>query len=306
MIAMALSDVSFAAYGQTVAQHPEPPSEKRNLILPVPAEPFQGVIGPGVASSVPHWPQLVKAPAEAPNVLLIMTDDVGFGSSSTFGGPIPTPELDKLAEHGLRYNNFHTAAMCSPSRASLLTGRNHHAVGSGAIVDVASGYPGYSSLIPKSAATIGRVLEGNGFNTAFFGKHHNIPSWENSAAGPFDHWPTGLGFEYFYGFVIGSTDQWHPRIYRNTVAVDTPINDDKPLDHTLANEAIHWVHEQKAVSPEKPFFLYYAPGSGHSPQQAPAEWIENSRDSSIADGIKSVKTRSQVRKQRESFQKLRC
>lgn len=246
-------------------------------VLPIAAAPFAGKIGLTAADSTPDWPEPVKAPAGAPNVLVIMTDDIGFGTSSTFGGPVLTPYLDALAREGARYNRFNTTAMCSPTRAALLTGRNSHAVGSGAITDVASGYPGYSSVIPRSSATIARILRDNGYNTAMFGKHHNIPRWEASLSGPFDHWPTGLGFEFFYGFIIGDTDQWNPRLYRNTLAVDDAPQAGSTLDNLLANEAIHWLHQQQATSAGKPFFLYYATGTGHAPHQAPTDWIDRFR-----------------------------
>ncbi|WP_232476310.1 arylsulfatase [Flavisphingomonas formosensis] len=243
--------------------------------LPHPPVPFAGTIGTTFADSRPAYQPPVSAPAGAPNVLLIMTDDVGFAAASTFGGPIPTPALDRLAERGLRYNRFHTTAMCSPTRAALLTGRNHHAVGTGMVTDTASGYPGYWSVIPRSAASIAEILRLNGYNTAFFGKHHNIPQGrDDSTAGPFDLWPTGLGFEYFYGFIGGDTNQWRPKLYRGTNPVETPPSNSETLDHFLANDLIRWLHNQRAAAPEKPFFAYLAPGSAHAPHQAPKEWIE--------------------------------
>ncbi|WP_221796249.1 arylsulfatase [Aquisediminimonas sediminicola] len=261
----------FVLHGIGIAQGVD------RTVLPVVPAPFIGRIGLTAANSTPDWPKPVKAPSGAPNVLVIMTDDIGFGTSSTFGGAVPTPTLEALARDGARYNKFHTTAMCSPTRAALLTGRNAHAVGSGAITDVASGYPGYTSVIPRSSATIARILRDNGYSTAMFGKHHNIPRWEASLSGPFDRWPTGLGFEYFFGFIIGDTDQWHPRLYRNTLAVDDKPQDGATLDNLLANDAIHWLHQQKAASPDKPFFLYYATGTGHGPHQAPAQWISRFR-----------------------------
>jgi arylsulfatase A-like enzyme len=244
------------------------------VALPKPATPFAGKIGRTAATSVADWPKAVTPPAHAPNILLVLTDDVGFAASSTFGGLIPTPNLDRLAARGLKYNEFHTTAMCSPTRAALLTGRNHQAVGTGLVVDISTGYPGYWSVIPKSAATVAEVLKDNGYNTAFFGKHHNVPAWQASAAGPFDLWPTGLGFEYFYGFIGGDNNQWQPKLYRNTTAVDDKTHGSgQTLDHELADEAIDWIHNQKAAAPDKPFFVYYAPGSGHAPHQAPPEWI---------------------------------
>jgi arylsulfatase len=248
------------------------------VVLPKPPEVFTGQVGRTAAQSTPAWPKPVVAPAGAPNVLLIMTDDVGFGAAGTFGGPIPTPNLDRLAKDGLLYNEFHTTAICSPTRASLLTGRNHHTVGMGTLAESATGYPGYWGIIPKSAATIAEILKDNGYNTAMFGKHHDVPMGQASAAGPFDLWPTGLGFEYFYGFIGGDTNQWNPNIYRGISPVDDPLRDHGPtLDHALADDAIRWIHNQKANAPDKPFFAYYAPGTTHAPQQAPADWIAKFR-----------------------------
>jgi len=241
-------------------------------VLPVPKAPFAGVVGKTPEQSRSHWSYNVKAPAGAPNVLLIMTDDVGFSATSTFGGSIPTPNLDKLAAHGLKYSNFYSTGICSPSRAALLTGRNHHMVSSGALVDMPTGYPGYSGTIPDSAATVADILKYNGYNTAMFGKHHNTPAWEASASGPFDRWPTGLGFEYFYGFLGGDADQFSPLLYRNQSRVE-PIDTEKMLDEELADDAISWMHNQDAADSDKPFFMYFAPGSAHAPHQAPIQWI---------------------------------
>ena len=241
-------------------------------VLPRPALPFTGTIGPTIEQSKPDWPRPVTAPKDAPNVLLILTDDVGFAASSAFGGPVPTPNLERLAAAGLKFTDFHTTALCSPTRAALLTGRNHHEVGFGSLEDTALGFPGYDAVIPRSAATIGEVLKDNGYNTAFFGKHHNTPAWAATAAGPFDLWPTGLGFEYFYGFQGGDADQWAPRLFRGTVrAPDLPAGE--ILDQALADDVIHYLHNQQAADPTKPFFVYYAPGSAHAPHQAPADWI---------------------------------
>ena len=161
-----------------------------------------------------------------------MTDDVGFGASSTFGGPIQTPNFQRVADSGLRYNMYHTTALCSPTRAALITGRNHHSVASGNITEFATGYPGYNSLVPKSAGSVGAVLKENGFNTSWFGKMHNVPDWMSSQAGPFDMWPTGLGFEYFYGFLGGDSDQWHPALYENTMPIE-PYDGDPPTSSTV-------------------------------------------------------------------------
>ena len=226
------------------------------------------------AAPVPGFPAAPTAPKGAPNVLLIMTDDVGFAASSTFGGPIPTPTFDRLAAVGLRYNQFHTTALCSPTRAALLTGRNPHAVGAGIITELATGQDGYTSVIPRSAATIGQVLHDHGYSTSWFGKNHSTPDWETGPAGPYDHWPTGLGFEYFYGFNAADTDQWAPALIENTKAVEPPTEDPKYiLDKDLADHAIDWLHQQHATQPDKPFLLYFAPGTAHAPHHAPKEWI---------------------------------
>lgn len=241
------------------------------VALPKSPEVFAGTIGRTYADSKPAMPQAARAPEGAPNVLLVLTDDVGFAASSTFGGPIPTPNLDRLASEGLRYNRFHTTAMCSPTRAALLTGRNHHAVGSGIVTDLAAGYPGYSGIMPKSAATVAEVLKLNGYSTAMFGKHHNVQPGASSEAGPFDQWPSGWGFEYFYGFVGAETNQFTPALYRGSSRVEAP--EGVMLDQALIDDAIRWVHNQQAAAPGKPFFLYYAPGTAHAPHQAPKEWI---------------------------------
>ncbi|WP_202410412.1 arylsulfatase [Pseudomaricurvus sp. HS19] len=242
--------------------------------LPILPAPYTGTLGPTVDDSTPQYPNPVRAPEGAPNVLLVMTDDVGFASASTFGGPVPTPSLDKLADNGLRYNQFHTTGICSPTRAALLTGRNHHAVGTAAVVELNSPYPGYTGHVPRSAATVARVLRDNGYNTAMFGKDHNVPAGERSPSGPFDQWPTGRGFEYYYGFPAGDTDQFNPALYEGI----TPIHvdkrpDDYMLDKDLADRTINWIHNQKASDPNKPFFAYLATGSAHAPHQAPKEWI---------------------------------
>ncbi|MBY0400176.1 arylsulfatase, partial [Myxococcota bacterium] len=244
-------------------------------VLPKPPAPFGGTIGTTYADSTASFTPPVTAPAGAPNVLVVLTDDVGFAAASTFGGPIPTPNLDRLAAEGLIFNRFHTTAMCSPTRAALLTGRNHHAVHNGIVANLTTGYPGYDNLLPKSAATIAEILRQNGYNTAMFGKHHNAPEHHVSPAGPFDLWPTGLGFEYFYGFMAAETNQFTPALYRGISPL--PTLERGVLDEALADDAIHWLRNQKSAAPEKPFFLYYATGSAHAPLQAPAEWIARFR-----------------------------
>ena len=189
--------------------------------LPNPPAPFGGVINLDALHSKPYWPPTVVPPKDAPNVLLILTDDVGFGAPSTFGGLIPTPAMDRIAKAGLRYTQFHTTALCSPTRAALITGRNHHSVGFGVITEISTGYPGYNSVIPKDKASIGTILKENGYATSWFGKNHNTPAFRATQVGPFDQWPIGMGFDYFYGFMGGETSQWQPgNLYRNT----TPIH----------------------------------------------------------------------------------
>ncbi|WHO40933.1 arylsulfatase [Sphingobium sp. AP49] len=246
-------------------------------VLPIPAPVFTGVIAEEAVDSTPMPFHSVRPPEGAPNILLFMSDDTGFAMASTFGGPVPTPNFQRLAMMGQRYNRFHTTAICSPSRAALLTGRNHHNAGVGYLSDLRLGFPGYGGAILPETATIAQMLRLNGYSTAMIGKHHNTPADERSEAGPFDNWPTGLGFEYFYGFNAGDSDQFAPNLYRGTSRVDPDEggigNGGKMLDRRLADDLIRWVHNQKAGAPDKPFLIYYAPGSTHAPHQAPAEYI---------------------------------
>jgi len=244
--------------------------------LPLPQPPFKGKIGKTYKDSVPDFPKPIKAPKVAPNVLLIMLDDVGFGQAGTFGGPIPTPTLDRLAQNGLRFNQFHTTALCSPTRAALLTGRNHHSVGVGNIMEFATGYPGYDGIMPKSAATVAEILRQHGFATAAFGKWHLAPGRETSPGGPFDRWPTGQGFEYFYGFLPAETNQFYPALCENKNLIPPPKTPEEGyiLNKDLADKAITWINYQHATAPDKPFFIYYATGACHAPHHAPKEWID--------------------------------
>jgi arylsulfatase A-like enzyme len=243
-------------------------------VLPRPEPPFAGKIERTVKGSAPDFPKGVEAPAAAPNVLLILTDDVGFGATSVFGGPIQTPNFQRVADNGLRYNMYHTTALCSPTRAALITGRNHHSVASGVITEFATGFPGYNSLVPKSAGSVGEVLRQNGYNTSWFGKMHNVPDWMSSQAGPFDLWPNGLGFEHFYGFLGGDSDQWHPALYENMTPIEPYLgNPNYILDVDLADKAIAWMRMQHALAPNKPWLLYYATGTAHAPHHAPKDWI---------------------------------
>jgi arylsulfatase len=243
--------------------------------LPRPVPPFDGVINPLAKDSTPVTPSITRPPAGAPNVVVVLLDDVGFGASSTFGGPIPTPALDRVAHNGLRYNQFHTTAMCSPTRAALLTGRNHHTAHMGNICEIAYGFPGYDSVIPQSTATVAQVLRMNGYGTALFGKAHLTPTWETGPAGPFDRWPTGLGFDRFYGFLGGDTSQYEPALYDQTTPVEPYLGrDDYHLSEDLAEAAIDWIRLQQTSAPDKPFFLYFAPGATHSPHHVWPEWAD--------------------------------
>jgi len=259
--------------------HAQPSSEGdtsagNRSVLPMPLSPFEGKIGKTYKDSEAAWQHPPAAPADAPNVIVILLDDVGFGQPSTFGGLIPTPNLDKLAAEGLRYNRFHTTAICGPSRAALLTGRNHHDTGNGFLMEWATGFPNYSTMMPRTTATIGEILKDNGYTTWWFGKNHNTPDWETTVAGPFDRWPTGMGFDYFFGFNAGETHQYYPVIFENTV----PVEPDKTPEQgyhfmtDMTDRAIARMKFAKSVAPDKPFFMYFAPGAMHAPHHVTAEW----------------------------------
>jgi len=248
-------------------------------VLPKPEEAFKDAkIGRTYKDSRPGTITLTKAPAGAPNVLIILIDDAGFGQWGTFGGQVPTPNLDRLAKMGLRYTRFHTTALCSPTRAALLTGRNHHSAGTGVITEIGDGYPGYSGQIPKSAGMFAEVLRQGGYSTAFIGKNHNIADWETSISGPYDRWPSLQGFDYFYGFIGGEMDQWQPVLYRDTIPVAMEIpkgqKDHYTLNDSLADDTIRYIRLEKSTTPDRPFFIYYAPGATHAPHHVPKEWID--------------------------------
>jgi arylsulfatase A-like enzyme len=253
--------------------------------LPPPPQKFEGQINLNADQSKAAWPARVVPPKGAPNILLILTDDVGFGAPSTFGGVIPTPALDRIAENGLRYTNFHSTSLCSPTRAALITGRNHHSVGFGVISEIATGFPGYNSVIGKDSATIGRILLENGYRTSWFGKNHNTPVYQTSQAGPFDQWPTGMGFEYFYGFMGGDSDQWTPGLlFRNTTNIQPFLGNPKwNLITGMADDAIQWMNELNDIDPSMPFLLYYAPGATHAPHHPTEEWLKKISDMHLFD-----------------------
>jgi arylsulfatase len=225
----------------------------------------------------------VKAPAGAPNVVIVLIDDIGFGHSSAFGGPIRMPTLEKLAGEGLRYNRFHTTALCSPTRMALLTGHNHHANNAGAIMELATGFPGNTGVRPQNITTLAEILRQNGYNTGAFGKYHETPPWEVSGSGPFDRWPTGSGFEKFYGFIGGETNQWAPAIFDGVTRVEVPPTPNYHFTADMTDKAINWVSAQQSLTPDKPFYMYFAPGATHAPHHVPKEWIAK-YEGQFADG----------------------
>jgi arylsulfatase len=252
--------------------------------LPPPSQPFKGEINLNALQSKPYWPARVVPPKGSPNVLLIMTDDTGFGAASTFGGAIPTPALERVAKMGLRYTNMNSTALCSPSRAALITGRNHHSCGFGVVSEQATGFPGYNSIIGKDCATIGTILRDNGYSTSWFGKNHNTPNFQASQAGPFNQWPIGMGFEYFYGFVGGDTSQWQPNLFRQTTPIYPYVGNPKwNLVTAMADDAIDWMRKIDAADPDKPFFCYYVPGATHAPHHPTPEWIKKISDLHLFD-----------------------
>ena len=284
-LALATAGGATAQQSQAPVGSPAATRVIDGLQLPAPGVPFGGTIARNALQSTPFWQPRIAPPEGAPNVLLILTDDVGFGAPSTFGGVIPTPALDRIAEMGLRYTNMHSTALCSPTRAALLTGRNHHSVGFGVISEQATGFPGYDSIITKDKATIGRVLSDNGYNTSWFGKNHNTPGFQISMMGPFDQWPTGMGFDYFYGFMGGDTSQWTPgNLFRNTTQI-YPYETQKGFNliTAMADEAIEYLAQLNTLAPAQPWFVYYAPGGTHAPHHPTPEWIKKISDMKLFD-----------------------
>jgi arylsulfatase A-like enzyme len=252
--------------------------------LPPQPPKFGGQINLDAATSTPYWPPQIVPPKSAPNILLIMTDDQGYGVSGTFGGVIPTPAMDRIANAGLRYTQFHSTALCSPTRAALITGRNHHSVGFGVITEMSTGYPGYDSVIGPESATIGTILRENGYATAWIGKNHNTPSYQMSSAGPFDQWPSGMGFDHFYGFLGGETDQWTPFLFRDQTQVFPWVgHPGYNLTTDMADDAINYMRGLHNAAPDKPFFIYYVPGGSHAPHQPTPEWIKKISDMHLFD-----------------------
>jgi arylsulfatase len=287
---VALAAPAPRSSAQTVTGVPGSPSATTTIPgaqLPAPPGKFGGVIKNLATESKPYWPARVVPPNGAPNILLIMTDDSGYGVPSTFGGVIPTPALDRIAADGLRYTNFHSTALCSPTRAAIITGRNHHSVGFGVISEQSTGFPGYDSFITRDKATIGRILKDNGYRTSWFGKDHNVPAFQASQNGPFDQWPIGMGFEYFYGFIGGDTSQWQPNLFRNTTQI-YPFQGQPPgtwnLTTAMADDAITYMNRINALNPEQPFFVYYVPGGTHAPHHPTKEWVDKISAMHLFDG----------------------
>jgi len=272
--------VATPAFAQQITGVPGSPSATTTIQgdqIPAPPPKFGGVIKDTAQQSKPYWPPRIVPPKGAPNVLLIMTDDSGYGVPSTFGGVIPTPALDRIAANGLRYTNFHSTALCSPTRAALITGRNHHSAGFGVISEQSTGFPGYNSIIERDKATIGRILKDNGYRTSWFGKNHNVPAFQSTQNGPFDQWPIGLGFEYFYGFIGGDANQWAPNLFRNTTQI-YPFEGQPPgtwnLVTAMADDAIAYMKRINTLDPNQPFFVYYTPGATHAPHHPTKEWVD--------------------------------
>ena len=267
--------VQFAAMDTASKAHAQGASAPATVTLPRPDFHFQGQVGRTYEDSDPAtFPQIVWPPKGAPNIVLVLLDDVGFGQFSVFGGGVSAPNLEKLAGQGLRYNRFHTTALCSPTRAALLTGRNHHVAGTGSITEAATGYDGYTGIIPRSTDTAAEILRQNGYATAWVGKNHNTPVWETSEIGPFDRWANGLGFDYFYGFNSGDTSQYEPILFENRNRVPRSSDPNYHLSTDIADKSIAWMQKVKVIDPNRPFFLYIAPGATHSPHQAPKDWID--------------------------------
>ena len=273
LMLIAVSALSFSC-NQTGEKTPSGAGsgELDRTILPIPEPKRQSYKELDARNVKPPARWEVKAPAGAPNVVVVLIDDMGFGAASAFGGPINMPNLEKIAANGLRYNRFHTTALCSPTRVALLTGYNHHSNNAGSIMETSTTFPGNNGVRPQSITPMAEVLRQNGFSTAAFGKYHETPPWEISAAGPYDRWPTHSGFEKFYGFIGGETNQYAPLLYDGTAQVELPEDPKYHFTTDMTNQAISWMKFQKALTPDKPFFMYFAPGAAHAPHHVPAEW----------------------------------
>lgn len=257
--------------GTHLSAHARDPLDRTVLPIAEPERPVNRELDARNVQPPPHFE--VKAPVGAPNVIIVLIDDLGFGASSTFGGPIQTPTLDGLAENGLRYTNFHTTALSSPTRAAIKSGRNHHTVNMGFITEMATSLPGATGQIPNATAPLAETLRLNGYSTAAFGKWHETATWETSVSGPFDRWPTRQGFDKFYGFIGGETNQWVPSLFDGVASVELPHDPNYHFMTDMTDKAVAWIGYQKAMTPDKPFFVYFAPGATHAPHHVPEEWI---------------------------------
>ena len=275
LAAFSLALCAAALPPQALAQASETKLDRTSLPIPEPDYPRSTVLDAREAQAPPRFE--IKAPAGAPNVLIVLVDDMGFGMPSAFGGPVRMPAADRLASQGLRYNQFHTTALCSPTRTALLSGRNHHMNNMGSITETATGFPGNTGQRPNSVAPLAEMVRLNGFSTAFFGKNHETAPWEVSVSGPTDRWPTRSGFDKFYGFFGGETDQWNPTLYDGMARVPTPNRPGYNFMTDMTDQAISWMKFQKSLTPDKPFFIYFAPGATHAPHHVPKEWIEKNK-----------------------------
>ena len=274
------------------------PAARDRSVLPIPDQTYAGLVTYDAKDPNTSFPPIepLRPPEGAPNVLIVLIDDVGFAASSAFGGPCATPTAERLAANGLKYNRFHTTALCSPTRQALLTGRNHHSVGMGGITEIATSAPGYNSIRPNTCAPLAETLKLNGYSTAQFGKCHEVPVWETSPMGPFHAWPTGSGFEHFYGFIGGETNQYAPAIYRDTVPIEQPRTAEEGYHFTedMTDQAIDWIKQQKALMPDKPFFIYFAPGATHAPHHVRPEWSDKYKGQ-FDDGWDALRERTFAR-----------
>src|SRR5438045_1473463 len=259
--------VAAFAFTIQIARSVAADSEWDRTVLPRPPQAFQGLAKRTLGGSVASFTEPVRAPADAPNILIVLIDDAGFGNPSTFGGPVATSTFDKLAAEGLRYNRFHVTALCSPTRAALLSGRNHHAMGFGSIAEIPGGWPGYNTTWPTSAASIAKILQTNGYNTAAIGKWHLTPDAQQGPAGPFDRWPNALGFDYFWGFLGGENSQFDPLLAENNKIIGVPKEKNFYLNDAMVEHSIAWISDQKAQAPDKPFFIYLSTVASHASHQ---------------------------------------
>jgi arylsulfatase len=274
LFTLALLALSIPWQSIGAARGQESVKESKREVLPIPPAPFVGIAKETLNGSTPQFNPSTQAPKDAPNILLVLLDDAGFGNPAPFGGPVQTPIFERLAKDGLRYNRFHVAGLCSPSRAALLSGRNHHSIGFGSITELATGWPGYSSLWPRNAASISQVLRHNGYSTSAFGKWHLTPDHQQGPAGPFDRWPNALGFDYFWGFLGAEAGQYDPLLAENNRVIGVPNEKNYYFPDAMSQQAIDWIRGQQAQAPDKPFFIYFAPGATHAPHHVPKEWAD--------------------------------